>query len=457
MRKITAILALAVFLLILPNGVIALKSPVSLFVNGEEVMEELPVLFQDQQLYVPIERIAEHIGLNSTWDEVAQKGILQDEDRSMRLEYDVSTASVTINDESIETSETVQFGEAGPFIPVRWIEEMNGMKVLWDVFTRSVFIFMNGVDPYDTIDESTVMFPEEVEENRAKVAVTGFRMDDDRVAITLNGAADPSSMYLSDAENGDRLVIDIPNSRVAESLLNEQGHPNGEYVTEHPYVDQIRYSLFDADTDTIRFVFDFKEKVQFHEHQNYETNEIILDFITDASYTVVIDPGHGGSDPGTIGASGEFESEFSLNMAFKIKKLLEQDSRVQVVLTRTDDEFISLEDRAQFANDYGADLFVSVHGNSFDSMTKGTETFYYGADSKDFASEMHKWVQGATEFKDRGIKEEKYRVLNLTHMTAVLLEIGYLDHPVEEAVMLSEEFQDRVAKSIVDGIVHYLE
>lgn len=177
-------------------------------------------------------------------------------------------------------------------------------------------------------------------------------------------------------------------------------------------------------------------------------------------YKVVIDPGHGGTDPGADGASGRVEKDFNLQLSLKVKELLEKESKIQVNLTRIDDTFISSIDRerVEFANELEADLFISIHGNTYtDPSVSGTETYYYDEASLSFAEVIHHHVVKATGFRDRGVKQEDYFVVKETNMPAVLIEVGYLTHPKEEQKMWEDEFQKQVAVSIVEGIKEYLE
>ncbi|MFS0553805.1 N-acetylmuramoyl-L-alanine amidase family protein [Brevibacillus sp. 179-C9.3 HS] len=176
-------------------------------------------------------------------------------------------------------------------------------------------------------------------------------------------------------------------------------------------------------------------------------------------YKIVIDPGHGGKDHGAEGASGQVEKDFTLQLARKVKELSEQDSRMQVYLTRSDDTFLSSKERErpQFANQLGADLFISIHGNTYtDPNVSGTETYYYRSESLPLAQRIQKHVTEATGFLDRGVKKEEFFVVKDTQMPAVLLEVGYLTNPAEEQKLLEEDFQYRIASSIIEGIQDYL-
>jgi N-acetylmuramoyl-L-alanine amidase len=177
-------------------------------------------------------------------------------------------------------------------------------------------------------------------------------------------------------------------------------------------------------------------------------------------WKVVIDPGHGGMDPGAEGASGRAEKDFSLQLSLQVKELLEQESNIEVNMTRSDDEFISSVEyeRAEFANALGADLFVSIHGNTYsDPDVSGTETYYYDEESLPLATVLHRHVVEAAGFRDRGVKQESYFVLRETTMPAALIEVGYLTNPQDEQRMWEEDFQRQVAASIAEGIKEYIE
>ncbi|HBU82144.1 MAG TPA: N-acetylmuramoyl-L-alanine amidase [Paenibacillus sp.] len=176
-------------------------------------------------------------------------------------------------------------------------------------------------------------------------------------------------------------------------------------------------------------------------------------------YKIVIDPGHGGKDRGATGAGGSFEKDFTLKLAHKVEEMAKQEPRIQVCLTRTDDRFISSVDRERpkFANDLGADLFISIHGNTYeDPGVSGTETYYYHENSRSLADIIQRQVVQASGFRDRGAKKQDYFVLKDTEMPAVLIETGYVTNPQEEKAMLTEDVQSRIAASILEGIKEYL-
>ncbi|MDF2650514.1 MAG: N-acetylmuramoyl-L-alanine amidase [Paenibacillus sp.] len=175
-----------------------------------------------------------------------------------------------------------------------------------------------------------------------------------------------------------------------------------------------------------------------------------------SKYKIVIDPGHGGKDPGAVGVSGKEEKVYALALAQKVYDLLKQESVFDPYLTRNDDTFVSLDDRAEMANELEADAFISIHGNTYsDPGVSGTETFYYSDNSKQLAAVMHKHLLAADGFKDRGVRYDQWKVLRLSEVPAILAEVGYISNKNDEATLLNKEGQARIAQAIVDGLKEY--
>lgn len=175
---------------------------------------------------------------------------------------------------------------------------------------------------------------------------------------------------------------------------------------------------------------------------------------------IVIDAGHGGFDPGAIGINGLEEKVPNLAIAHEIASLLQAKNH-KVLLTRASDEFHSLQQRVNFANQHQADIFVSIHANSFNnSMTGGVETYYNQSinDQNRFLAEK---IQDKLGRKlgiiDRGIKDSNFYVIKYTKMPSALVEVAFLSNVQEEKKLKNKRFQKRAASLIVDGILDYLE
>jgi N-acetylmuramoyl-L-alanine amidase len=216
---------------------------------------------------------------------------------------------------------------------------------------------------------------------------------------------------------------------------------------------------------------------------------------------IVLDPGHGGKDPGAIGVGGIAEKDIVLAVAKKLERKLKQEMGVEVVLTRRDDRFISLEDRTAIANAQGADLFISLHMNaSPNGEARGLETYYLDntndegsirlaarengtsrrniSDLQFILSDMtqnmkledsialaHHLQQALVEgistrladVKDLGVKKALFNVLVGARMPSVLVEMFFITNKAEGHAMSQETYQNAVVDALYDGIQKYKE
>jgi N-acetylmuramoyl-L-alanine amidase len=177
------------------------------------------------------------------------------------------------------------------------------------------------------------------------------------------------------------------------------------------------------------------------------------------SGTVVIDPGHGGKDPGAISVKGFYEKTVNLSVARKVAFRLRQCG-LQVVMTRDSDRFIELEERAEIANRCRADLFVSIHADSSMTRTMRGYTVYVARQasysSQKVARAIARQMQ-AVSSEGNGVRQGDYRVLVKTQMPAVLVEIGYISNHGEASLIATDSFQDRIAEAICAGICETIE
>jgi len=216
--------------------------------------------------------------------------------------------------------------------------------------------------------------------------------------------------------------------------------------------------------------------------------------------TIVIDPGHGGKDPGARGIRKTEEKDITLKVGLQLRELLGKQSGVRVLMTRDRDVFIELEDRAKFANSHEADLFVSIHVNSHPSRTvKGIEIYHFGEAKDQRALEvaarengtpisntgvgweylvadllttkkieeslelawnakeaMVSQMNGQYVVTDHGVKTAPFYVLRFTSMPSILAEIAYISNSDEEDLLRRPAFVRDVAQSLYHGIVSFL-
>ncbi|MBC6315422.1 N-acetylmuramoyl-L-alanine amidase [Listeria grandensis] len=177
-----------------------------------------------------------------------------------------------------------------------------------------------------------------------------------------------------------------------------------------------------------------------------------------AEATIVIDPGHGGNDPGAKGKNGTIEKKATLKTAKAVAARLEQ-SGAKVILTRSRDEYISLKDRAKKAEKYNADAFVSIHFDSVedasDSSVNGQTTYYYKNKDQSLAESINESLASNLSSKNRGTRSGDFYVLRENTQPSVLLELGYLSSTIDEQKMNSDGFHEEVANSIYEGLSNY--
>ena len=215
---------------------------------------------------------------------------------------------------------------------------------------------------------------------------------------------------------------------------------------------------------------------------------------------IVIDPGHGGHDTGTVGRNGLMEKDLVLDVALNLKRSLEERLDAQVLMTRSDDRFISLEERTAIANRHRSDLFISIHANASTSRsTSGVETYYLNfartaADREIAARENATTLLNIGELQDlvrkiamadkstesrelaallqrslfsgsrgifpkarnRGVRSAPFIVLIGAEMPAVLVEVAFISNPRDEKLLKKENSQQVLAKALLTGIEGYM-
>lgn len=219
--------------------------------------------------------------------------------------------------------------------------------------------------------------------------------------------------------------------------------------------------------------------------------------------TIVIDPGHGGEDGGAVSPFGIQEKHLVLKIAREVKALIEEKIGVRVLLTRSGDYFVPLEERTAIAANAEADLFISIHANSTKKKSiKGVETFFMSLEASDgdalaaaemensvirlegkpfaansdlavilmdmaqteylkessaFAKVLHKNIVSVLESPDRGVKQAPFMVLASASMPAVLIEVGFISNPFEVRMLADESTHRKIAKAILRSVEKFKE
>ena len=173
---------------------------------------------------------------------------------------------------------------------------------------------------------------------------------------------------------------------------------------------------------------------------------------------IVIDPGHGGDDPGAVVTFSEkHEADHTLTTALLLKKELE-NLGATVILTRESDKSVSLENRAQLSNREKANAFISLHFDSGpNSNASGTTGYYFTSTSENLAQTVNKYIARNLTVKSQGTKFQNFLVLRENKQPSILLELGYLNNPDDNKLIESSEYQENIAKSIASALKEYFQ
>lgn len=456
-------------------------------VNGKLVKLDTAPVISRQRMLLPLRFVGESLGVTVGWDN-SSRTVIANETPQAELNGQTPPQAIKfyqVKDTMYVTAQALaeQVGQKG----FSWKDPERGM----------------------TIDDQLALPLAQVEEelggtfswNKKKNLVemertshlTGVSQEGDRVRIDTTLSVHPESFVLA---GPNRIVLDLPHTALDDDLLEQSrkqddgvisvgeteekatdSSPQDDQATEETdsldgsdeelsqsdepreesLIANLRYSQYSASPDTVRVVIELNQKSKYN--LVYTDNGIEVQVTPNAKKTgflIVVDAGHGGKDPGTLGASGNHENDYNLAVANRVVELLKQYPEFQVVPTRTTDVFLELSERVAIANEQDADLFLSIHANAFAKPTTGgTETFYYNANSKTLAQVVHKHLQGATKFPDRGVKATGFYVIKHTKMPAVLTETGFLSNPAENAQLTSPAFQEKIAKALVAAIREY--
>ncbi len=310
-----------------------------------------------------------------------------------------------------------------------------------------------------------------------------FNHDQQRLDLTTDGGVQPRAMLLADPP---RLVIDLPNTNLGKRLPRAQdGKAKIEELRAgqfNPYTTRIvieldeKYTLLPTEVRVRgltpnRWFVQLPPPVRSEEERDrptpppiaitvpppIRTQEAIALPPPRRGLTIVIDPGHGGPDPGAIGINGLQEKRIVLSISEKVAAVLRAKG-VNAVLTRTDDRDLGLAPRVALAERVKARVFVSIHANAISlsyPQVNGLETYYYNTGGS-LARTIHKQVLQSVNVRDRGVRRARFYVLRHTSMPATLVEVGFVTGREDGRKLATPEYQQQMAEAIAMGILRYL-
>lgn len=442
-----------------------------------------PVIVNDRTL-VPIRVISEASGAVVEWDGVEKVAGIKSEKVKIKLKIDSSEALV--NDKKVQLDAPAQIISDRTMVPVRFVAESFGYTVEWNGETRTVSL----TSPKPEKEEPTENGgKDENQKGIALLKTVGAANTDKGYRITIKFDSEISEDYkIFVLNNPERLIIDFSNARV-------------DYTRQFDFKNKIITAARVGNHDSyMRVVIDMKEETDYETYFSEKKDALIIFFDVESDepeikdettdenedekdeeeeyviekpesledLVVVIDAGHGGSDPGALGKKdGEIvarESEINLAVALKVQEYLE-DEGITVVMTRDGDDRVSLGDRCIISNNAKAHLFVSIHSNAMESgheHINGSMVFFGKAKDKEKT-----WIPSKTialnilenlcegmETANLDIQNgDQLAVIRGTKAPAVLVELAFITNEEDREKLTSGKYQKKAAKAIVQGIL----
>ena len=495
MKKIfCTILITALLVILLPlSSTFAQSSEVKILLENQLLETVIPSVIENDRLFVSARNIIEALGGRITWFPALKLMTININDRTARLVID--EPSLEIDKKVIPLEIPARIIDNRVMIPLEVINIITEVDIKWENQTKTLFI--NAIRPY-LLKIRSYSHP-----------------DKTRVVIDLS---EKTEFRADKLINPDRIFIDIMGSIVKIEDTSKQLEINDGVIKT------VRTAQFNQ--EITRVVFDLYKEARYELFSLVEPDRVVIDIFKSGEAAVIsetipvkpevkptpgseitgkrvviIDPGHGGKDPGAIGPTGLRESEVTLGIALNLEKLL-KGAGIPTYLTRSKDEFVYLEDRTKFANQKNGFVFVSIHANSVLNhrpSAEGIETFvlsskYIGASARDvadrenrasrahpevdtdlaliiadleesanikysldFAEIVQKKLVNYLKLVDRGVKQAPFVVLKGVNMVAVIAEIAFISNPGEEKLLKNSEFRQKSAQGLFEAIKYYIE
>jgi len=281
-----------------------------------------------------------------------------------------------------------------------------------------------------------------------KVTGVSFQPDGPAGRITVDSTG-PMDYKIREFLFPDRLAIDVQNAVFIPVKR--------EISVDGTSVVAIRAAQFTARPPVTRIVVTLKRKLNYLINQS--AGHLTIDLSTNTAargHLVVIDPGHGGEDPGAVGPSGLREADVVLDVALRVRDLLAHDG-IRVLLIRDSDATVDLAERPRLARESGATIYVSIHANASPrAAVNGTETFYLTPQSLVLAQMIQDELGVVLGIPSRGIKTANFVVLRDNDMPSVLVETAFISHADDELRLRDQAFRQHVAEAVHHGIVRFL-
>lgn len=478
----------------------------SLSVNGKEIKDLPlePIIFNDRAL-VPVREVFEALGATVTYKSSTRSIIIEYSEKRVEIQINSNVAEINGKSEKIPDGITpmliAKWGEsAKTMVPVRFVSDSIGLQVDFDGVAGKISVSEKKSKQESGGNKITAISATEKDGIvTVKITANGNITKMSSPAVTAKGTVyvDVDNMGYSTSNKKEvnlgavlavRLGIHDKSVRIAidtENMKKYSANISGK---------DIIFTITSDENASVEPIDKNDDKDDNKKEDETEKKPKPSE-LSEGKLYVVIDAGHGGSDPGAIGklmteeelevfhdalestepiidtleagtGKAYHEKTIALSVAKKVRdKLAEND--VEVIMTRTKDTYPTLDERPEIANKRGAAMFLSIHLNSTlmpVTAANGIEIYYsesnngsdYGITSKEMATIILKKASKSAGAISRGVKAGNLLVTRKSYMPANLIEIGFMNNPDELEKLISDEYQEKIADGIAEGILEVL-
>lgn len=444
----------------------------------------MPPIILNGYTLVPAREVFEGIGANVEWKKDLEQVYVRYDDTLVVIPIDSTKAY--INGESTTMQTKAKIINNKTMIPLRFVTTALGFEIEWDKSTRiaNIVTIKETTTANQTTTTTTTTTATEATTSEPKTETTTIAVVKETtttttmVTVPVPSEYDTNNEYCGyDNENGRFYIKDVNNIINVNSFIHYDDYYNLTYslVLNGNYSNLLSSGSFLSTTEGISYVnvlissdkvtITFSETKIMAMNISKEGNYVYIKPVLPKekySKIIVLDAGHGGSDPGASG-NGLIEKDLTLNMLLAAKELFDR-SDIKCYVTRASDMYPSFNDRTDLANEVG-DAFISIHINAASSETaSGTETYSLyandlgnGLTSYRLASEMLNQLLEKLGTVNRKVKSENWIVLRQSKVPATLIEIGFISNVGDAAIMGSQEGINKVGQAIYEGVVNLFE
>lgn len=459
-------------------------------INGKSIETPIPpIVLSNGRSIVPVREIFEALGASVYWTEgKPSRVVIANQNTTVSLAIGNNVAKVNGKDVKMEVAaKLISYDGIGKtMVPIRFVAETLDMQVDYNADKGLISIKDKEEEKAPDKEEEQEEEKEEavLPENKLVRVVSSLKGDTLQATITFDK---PIAKYTyMTLTNPNRVVVDVADAYIATGKYSYTASGNTSKIRLGDYEGKAR-CVFDvelqpeikitcsADKKVLTVLLTAEEPSEEEKEEeklpSTDEKEEEKEETDDGAPIVVIDAGHGGSDPGAIGYDEDgnpllYEKNVNLNISRQVYQILKEKG-VRVYMTRTDDTYVSLSARTEYANKIGADLFISIHCNAFETTDMhGTLVMHhtdesiaedYGVSGRVVANNILRYLPKALETENKGrINGNAMYVIRKADMPSVIVETAFITNAEDRAKLADADCRSAAAEAIAQGILDTL-